>query len=93
MYKNIEINEFYSLLKYSSLLVGNSSCGITECGYLKKYVLNIGIRQEGRVSEKNVIHTSHKKNLIIKNVKKILKKPSIKKKKFSLWKWTISQKY
>ena len=40
----------------------------------KKYVLNIGIRQEGRVSEKNVIHTSHKKNLIIKNVKKILKK-------------------
>ena len=45
-------------------------------------MLNIGIRQEGRVSEKNVIHTSHKKNLIIKNVKKILKKPSIKKRSF-----------
>lgn len=82
LYKNIEINEFYSLLKYSSLLIGNSSCGITECGYLKKYVLNIGIRQEGRVSEKNVIHTLHKKNLIIKNVKKILQKPSIKKRSF-----------
>ena len=82
LYKNIEINEFYSLLKYSSLLVGNSSCGITECGYLKKYVLNIGIRQEGRVSEKNVIHTLHKKNLIIKNVKRILQKPSIKKRSF-----------
>ena len=33
LYKNIEINEFYSLLKYSSLLIGNSSCGITECGF------------------------------------------------------------
>ena len=79
LYKNIEINEFYSLLKYSSLLIGNSSCGITECGFLKKYVLNIGIRQEGRVSEKNVIHTSHNKNLIIRNINRILKKPSLKK--------------
>ena len=72
LYKNIEINEFYSLLKYSSLLIGNSSCGITECGFLKKDVLNIGIRQEGRVSEKNVIHT-YNKNLIIRNINRIRK--------------------
>ena len=82
LYKNLQIEDFYSLLKHSSLLIGNSSCGITECGFLKKYVLNIGIRQEGRISEKNVFHVKHNHELIIKIIKKILKKPKILKKSF-----------
>ena len=57
--------------------------------FLKKYVLNIGIRQEGRVSEKNVIHTSHNKNLIIRNINRILKKTIFKKKKFNLRERTV----
>ncbi len=80
VYKNIELNDFYSLLKYSSLLIGNSSCGILECGYFKKYVVNLGIRQEGRACRKNVYHLQHNSNQIVSRVKKILNNQKISKK-------------
>ena len=87
VYKNIEITEFYSLLKYSKLMLGNSSCGILECGYFKKYVINLGIRQQGRVCENNVFHLPHNSEKIVNKVKNILKKPELKKKNYTLWKW------
>ena len=33
LFKNIDSSDFYSLLKYCSFVIGNSSCGITECGF------------------------------------------------------------
>lgn len=80
VYKNLEINEFYSLLKYAGLLIGNSSCGILECGFFKKYVINLGIRQEGRICENNVYHLPHNSKKIIHKVREILKKPEFTKK-------------
>ena len=77
-YKNLEINDFYSLLKHSKVLLGNSSCGILECGFIKKFVINLGIRQEGRVCEKNVYHISHSSKKILKKIKELLKKPNPK---------------
>lgn len=73
IFKNIEINDFYSLLKYSNLLIGNSSCGITECGFLNKPVINLGIRQKGRLSAKNVTHLDHDSKKITKKILDILK--------------------
>ena len=78
VYKNLEINDFYSLLKHSKVLLGNSSCGILECGFIKKFVINLGIRQEGRVCEKNVYHISHSSKKILKKIKELLKKPNPK---------------
>lgn len=78
IYKNINNDDFYSLLHYSSLLIGNSSCGITECGYLKKYVINIGMRQEGRISGRNVFNVEHDSKKIAILIKKILKKKAFK---------------
>ena len=60
VFKNIELKDFYGLLKLSELIIGNSSCGITECGYLKKFVIDIGNRQAGRLRGKNVFHVEHK---------------------------------
>ena len=80
VYKNLEINEFYSLLKYAGLLIGNSSCGILECGFFKKYVINLGIRQEGRICKNNVFHLPHQSDKIARKITEILKKPEIKKK-------------
>lgn len=82
LHKNIELNDFYSLLNYSKMLIGNSSCGITECGYLKKYVINIGIRQEGRVSKNNVFHIPHNSIKIANLITKILNKKKIRKRSF-----------
>jgi|TARA_Y100000294_G_scaffold177367_1_gene202523 UDP-hydrolysing UDP-N-acetyl-D-glucosamine 2-epimerase len=72
-YKNIEITEFYSLVKYASLIVGNSSCGIMETNFFKKIAINIGIRQEGRFSGKNIINVKHDYKKIIGAIKKGLK--------------------
>ena len=80
VYKNIKNDDFYSLLNFCSLLIGNSSCGITECGFLKKYVINIGTRQKGRLSGKNVFHVDHDHKKINKKINKIFKIPKINKK-------------
>ena len=80
VYKNLKLDDFYSLLKYSTLILGNSSCGILECGFFKKYAINLGIRQEGRFCENNVYHLPHNSNKIYNAVKKIIKKKKIKNK-------------
>lgn len=77
VYKNIPINDFYSLIKYCSLLIGNSSCGITECGYLRTKVINIGSRQQGRICGKNVFHVTHNQKKISSLIKKTLRLPKI----------------
>ena len=38
-------------------MVGNSSSGIVEAASFKLPVVNIGIRQDGKVKPKNVINT------------------------------------
>jgi GDP/UDP-N,N'-diacetylbacillosamine 2-epimerase (hydrolysing) len=79
MYKNIPHNEYLSLLKYSSVLIGNSSSGIIEAPSFKLPAVNIGIRQEGRERSSNVIDVSHNKDLIIKAVRKALYDAELKK--------------
>ena len=74
LYKNIEAEDFYSLLKNCKFLIGNSSCGITEAAFFKKNVINIGIRQMNRFSGKNVINVKHSTSEISKIIKKLLMK-------------------
>lgn len=47
--------KYLSLLKYASLMVGNSSSGIIESPSFKLPVVNIGDRQRGRIRASNVI--------------------------------------
>ena len=47
-------------MKYSNLLIGNSSCGIREAPSFKLPVINIGSRQNRRLRAKNVIDVDHK---------------------------------
>ena len=46
---------FLNLMHHCDLIIGNSSSGIIESPSLKKPVLNIGRRQEGRVMAKNIL--------------------------------------
>ncbi len=48
-------NDFLSLLMYAEMLVGNSSSGIIEAASLSTPVLNVGIRQNLRERNPNVI--------------------------------------
>ena len=68
IFKNLNNQEFYSLIAHASALVGNSSCGIIEAPYFGIPFVNIGIRQEGRERAGNVIDVPHDSNSIYKAI-------------------------
>ncbi|MBI5361483.1 MAG: UDP-N-acetylglucosamine 2-epimerase (hydrolyzing) [Planctomycetes bacterium] len=55
IHRNIPHNDFISLLKYCSAIVGNSTAGIIEASFLKTPAVNIGPRNEFREPGGNVI--------------------------------------
>lgn len=68
--KHLPLEEFIGLLKKTSCLIGNSSSGIKECSYLGTPVINIGIRQNGRMHAENVINVPYNKIKIKQAIKK-----------------------
>lgn len=58
-YKNLPREIFLSVFANSSFMIGNSSAGIYEAASLKIPVINVGLRQKGRLCSKNVIFTSN----------------------------------
>lgn len=69
-YNSLQRIHFLSLIYYSNIFVGNSSSGIYEIPFLKKYVINIGNRQCGRLKSNLVIDCKPKYDEIIYNIKK-----------------------
>lgn len=67
-FKNMDPEDFLSLLQNSNCLIGNSSAGIRECALLGLPVVNIGSRQEGRVRAQNVMDCSVKSEEILKAI-------------------------
>jgi GDP/UDP-N,N'-diacetylbacillosamine 2-epimerase (hydrolysing) len=56
--ENFGTQSYFTCMKYSDFLLGNTSSGIIEAASFNKYVINIGDRQKGRLCGENVIHTS-----------------------------------
>jgi len=71
-FKNMEPLDFLRLLKFSKVLVGNSSAGIRECSYLGVPALNIGNRQQRRLRAENVTDVAYKKEAILKGIERIV---------------------
>jgi UDP-hydrolysing UDP-N-acetyl-D-glucosamine 2-epimerase len=69
---SISQEEYYSLLKYCSFVIGNSSSGVLETTSFKIPCINIGTRQTGRVREANVIDADYSINSIMKCIDKCL---------------------
>lgn len=55
VYANLPRCEFTSLLVHASCLIGNSSLGLHEAPFLALPAINVGQRQRGRISGRNVI--------------------------------------
>jgi UDP-hydrolysing UDP-N-acetyl-D-glucosamine 2-epimerase len=72
IFKNIEGKYFWSLLKYSSFIIGNSSSGIIESQFLKIPAINVGRRQNKRLKNKNIVSTKHNVKQIKNAIKKVL---------------------
>ena len=58
-FKSIGHQKFFSVLKYSELIIGNSSSGIIEAPSLKIPTVNVGKRQHGREAARSVFNTSY----------------------------------
>ena len=62
---------YFSAMKTSKFLIGNSSSGILEAASYGKFVVNVGTRQLGRLQSGNVINVDFNKNQIIDAVEQI----------------------
>ena len=62
---------YFSAMKSSKFLLGNTSSGILEAASFGKFVINVGKRQEGRLRSANVFDLNFIKDEIINCVKKI----------------------
>ena len=71
--KNCGQNLFINLIKYSKFMIGNSSAGIVEASFFKRYSINIGTRQSGKVIPKNVISVDWNENKILSSIKFAIK--------------------
>ena len=69
---NLGPQAYYSLLRYCSVMVGNSSSGIVEAASFKLPVVNIGIRQRGRLHAHNVIDVECDRTAILGGVRQAL---------------------
>lgn len=69
--ENLGTASYFTAMANCSMLLGNTSSGIIEAASFGRYVINIGDRQKGRLSGKNVIHTDVSSESILQAVKKI----------------------
>ena len=63
--ENVDHLTYLSLMKYATLMVGNSSSGIIEAASLNLPVVDIGNRQKGRIMPDNVIHCGYSTDEIL----------------------------
>jgi GDP/UDP-N,N'-diacetylbacillosamine 2-epimerase (hydrolysing) len=71
--ENFGKENYFTAIYYSKLLIGNTSSGIIEAASFRKYVVNVGSRQEGRLQSKNVFNTIFQKEAILETVYKVIK--------------------
>lgn len=67
--ENFGTQSYFSAMKYSKFLLGNTSSGIIEAATFNKYVINLGNRQQGRFAGENVLHVSFEEDKILEAVK------------------------
>ena len=68
LFKSLGQKKYFSCLKYSDFMIGNSSSGLLEMPSFKKFSINIGERQSGRIKAKSVIDCRPKTKDIIKAI-------------------------
>lgn len=69
--ENFGKTNYFSAMKYSEFLLGNTSSGIIEAAAFGKYVVNVGNRQKGRARSENVIDCDFETNNILRAVSKV----------------------
>jgi GDP/UDP-N,N'-diacetylbacillosamine 2-epimerase (hydrolysing) len=72
LFSSLGQKRYLSLLKYSDVMIGNSSSGILESPIFKIPVVNIGDRQKGRTKNINIVDTGYSEEEIYNSIYKVL---------------------
>lgn len=72
MVANFGTQAYFSIMAEAAAMVGNSSSGIIEAATFHLPVVNIGIRQQGRIRGKNVIDVDYGKENVIAGLRKAI---------------------
>ena len=72
MATNLGTLRYFSLMRSVGLMVGNSSSGIIEAASFQLPVVNVGMRQQGRVRARNVIDVVEQEDAIVQGINKAL---------------------
>ena len=67
---SLGIRRYLTALKYSEMMIGNSSSGTTEGPAMHIPTIDIGDRQKGRLFAKSLIHCEPEKNSIVEAIEK-----------------------
>ena len=93
--RNLNRRDYLSLLKFSEVIIGNSSSGIIEASIFRTPTINIGSRQNARLQPKSVFNV--KPNLVDLDPKLGLaldfKKVSLRPGNEPLWGWLLFSSY
>lgn len=71
-YSSLGQTKYFSAMKYSAAVIGNSSSGIIEAPVMKTPTVNIGDRQKGRLRSESIIDCKAQKNDIIAAIKQAI---------------------
>lgn len=63
--KNFGRTGYFTCMKFCSILLGNTSSGLSEAPSFQKYAVNVGDRQKGRETSNNVISVDFDVNRLI----------------------------
>jgi UDP-hydrolysing UDP-N-acetyl-D-glucosamine 2-epimerase len=69
VFVNLGALNYWSLLRYADLMIGNSSSGIMESPSFALPTVNVGIRQQGRERSPNILDAAPEKGDILAKVK------------------------
>ena len=72
-FKSLAIEKYAPLLKYAAFIIGNSSSGIREAGFVAVPSITIGTRQQGRERSENVLTINPNEHEIVESLNKISK--------------------
>ena len=72
LFVNLNHLQYWSVLRESDALIGNSSSGIMETPSIRKPTVNIGARQQGRERARNVLDAAANTDAIIEQTRRAL---------------------
>ena len=79
-FESLGFELYYSLMRFTKCVVGNSSSGIIEAPIMGVSSINIGKRQEGRDQEKTTVNSSFNKSELRNKIERVLQQKKRSKK-------------